>query len=153
MIHPRCPISNSTNVKVLEKISVKDIAALYGSTYPIESIPSFKAVDFIFKYESLNTHYKFYYPFSLQGGEGLYRSLEQFDWYYMKEKWEYDESIKFISPTDRVLEIGCGDGNFLDIVNNKFNSNPVGLELNQTAIDKARSRGLTVFNELLNNFS
>jgi SAM-dependent methyltransferase len=50
------------------------------------------------------------------------------------------------------LEIGCADGSFLKRAEDK-GAKVVGLELNKSAVKKARKKGLSVFNESLGVYS
>ena len=147
-----CPITNSTNVKLIEKIAVGKIEAYYD-LFGIETRDTFRNIDYVLKYYSIDSGYYFFYPFSIQGTASLYERLEKLDWYYQEQKWEHVKSLELIRPTDRVLEIGCGEGSFLLSVKNKCGSAPVGLELNQNAVDKAVSIGLKVYNKDIIIFS
>jgi 2-polyprenyl-3-methyl-5-hydroxy-6-metoxy-1,4-benzoquinol methylase len=47
----------------------------------------------------------------------------------------------------KVLEIGCGPGDFLLRIKERIGAQCVGIELNNKAIDEANEKGLTVFHE------
>jgi len=48
----------------------------------------------------------------------------------------------FIQPTDSVLDIGCGDGTFLDFITCK---EKLGCDISVVAIDKCKEKGITAF--------
>src|SRR5260221_4103047 len=147
-----CPITNSTRVKLIEKIEAGKIEAYYD-LFGIETRDAFRGVPYVLKYHSIDSGYYFFYPFSIQGPASLYQRLEKFDWYYQEQKWEHIKALEWIGPADRVLEIGCGQGSFLLSLKNKYGTDPVGLELNQKAVLKAVSLGLKVYHADLNSFS
>ena len=147
-----CPITNSTNVKLVEKIEAEKIATYYDG-FGIETRDAFKDVEFVLKYLSIDSGYRFFYPFSIQGTASLYEKLQKLDWYYQEQKWEHVKALEWIRSGDRVLEIGCGEGSFLSAIKNKYGGEPVGLELNPSAVDKAVSLGLKVYQKELNDFS
>jgi 2-polyprenyl-3-methyl-5-hydroxy-6-metoxy-1,4-benzoquinol methylase len=91
--------------------------------------------------------YQFYHPFSLVGKESLYRHLQQFDWNYKPYKWEYERAAEMLA-VGSVLDVGCGQGAFLSIAN-KRGLKTHGLELNASAAQVARDRGLSVSVELI----
>lgn len=74
---------------------------------------------------------------------------EYFEWQQpMGEFGGKAELFKFspyISPVDRVLDFGCGGGHLLMNLNC---SEKAGIEINETAIQYATSRGLTVFSSI-----
>ncbi len=51
----------------------------------------------------------------------------------------------FIKPTDTVIDFGCGGGYLL---NNIKAANKIGVEVNETAAEKARSFGIDVFSDI-----
>lgn len=77
----------------------------------------------------------------LVGDGAFYQALARHDWYYMGEKWEHDEALADIGPGERVLEVGAGEGAFLERLR-RASVRAVGLELNEEAARRGASRGL-----------
>lgn len=148
----KCPITNSENIQLVEKIASVKIETFYDQL-GVETRNVFKNIDHILKYHSTDSGYSFYYPFSIQGTASLYEALEKFEWYYQEQKWEHLTTLNLIAQGNKLLEIGCGQGSFLMAAKKKNGGNPVGLELNQHAVDKAVSLGLNVYNRDLTSFS
>jgi SAM-dependent methyltransferase len=80
------------------------------------------------------------------GTERFYRELQEDaqSGYYRKDKWDFSRALKDVGAGDNIIEIGCGPGNFL------YHAKPragraCGIEINKTAVEAARSRGLEVF--------
>lgn len=53
--------------------------------------------------------------------------------------WEFKEIFKLYKPSydDEILEIGCNTGEFCYLINDKFKVSPVGVDINNDAIDLA----------------
>jgi SAM-dependent methyltransferase len=60
-------------------------------------------------------------------------------------RWEFQRGIEDLgsAPLD-VLEIGCGEGHFLEMANARGHR-AVGIDFSNTAVEKARRRGLPAF--------
>lgn len=86
----------------------------------------------------------FYDP-PIEGSAELYKQLQKFDWYYMPRKWEHDSALQDIRPTGRVLEVGCGIGDFIARVTLELNAEALGLELNAAAVARGRAMGRSVY--------
>lgn len=97
-----------------------------------------------------DTGFAFYYPFSLVGTESLYRCLESFEWNYKEDKWEHEAALPHIQIGEKVLDVGCGEGNFLAKVQRK-GAIAFGIELNKKAAKIAMGKGLHIYEELLDN--
>lgn len=91
---------------------------------------------------------KFFFPFSVVGDESLYKRLQQFDWNYKEDKWEHDAARRQVRAGDKVLDIGCGEGNFLAKVI-LLGAQPYGIELNSAAAAVAQGKGIHVHPGLL----
>ncbi|SDC14663.1 methionine biosynthesis protein MetW [Acinetobacter boissieri] len=59
-------------------------------------------------------------------------------------------SEKWISPSDKVLDLGCGDGELLAHLSKKYNISAYGMEIDQEKIAIAISRGLNIIQQDLN---
>lgn len=90
-------------------------------------------------------HVQFFWP-PAAGSEELYQALQHFDWYYMPRKWEHDVALGDIAPGDRVLEVGCGRGDFIERILSARSAEVLGIELNSSAVDEARRLGRPVRN-------
>lgn len=142
------PITNKVS-KHLFDIDTKSIIERYNNEIAINVAYLFEDIDKISVYECLDTGYRFFYPFSIAGDGYFYEQLEPIPWYYDDWKWDYKAAIKYISNGVSVLDIGCGEGKFLDYLKRNKNCNCIGLELNKRAKDIAVENGLSVKNELI----
>lgn len=89
-----------------------------------------------------------FFPPALAGRERLYEELQKFDWYYMPDKWEHSVAIRDVALGARVLEVGCGEGAFIERLC-RSGVEARGIELNAAAVNVAHSRGLPVTLESL----
>src|SRR5215469_4379409 len=114
----------------------------YKQRYGYDASHCFKGVPVVGVYQC-DSGFCFYYPFSVAGDESLYRCLEQFAWNYKEDKWEHQAALPYIRTGDNVLDVGCGEGNFLCKVRDK-GAAASGIEMNRKAAQIAASKGLTI---------
>ncbi len=82
----------------------------------------------------------------ISGSEEFYAALQKHDWYYMPEKWEYEAALDDLQTGDRVLELGCGWGEF--IIKAMASGFAIeGIELSSSAVAVAAGNGLPVKKE------
>ena len=74
-------------------------------------------------YRCMSCDLRFYEP-PVMGGSNFYSQLQAFPWYYQLVKPEFEFAKKYIIPDDTVLEIGCGEGYFGQMIEAKY----VGLD-------------------------
>ena len=97
--------------------------------------------------------YQFFYPFHVGGESEFYEQLQKFDWYYMPWKWEHKLSLSYINQSDRVLEIGCATGDFLDKVRTEKQAKVFGLELNKSALSELEKKNIDFSSDTMQEFS
>lgn len=141
------PLLDTPATRLIEKIPVSVILGRYKDELHIDASRFFKT-DYIEVHECTATGFRFYYPFDIDGDEELYQALQKDDTYYRKWNWEHDTAYAFIKKGDKVLEIGCGTGSFIEKLA-AAGIDVCGLELNSEAVKVCRQRGLRVYNELL----
>ena len=134
---------------IVETRSAAHIAQLYIKELNYDPTPDFGGISEIAVYECEVTSYRFFYPFTLEGKESLYRAIEQFDWCYEEDKWEHSSVAAKIPENAAVLDVGCGRGAFLAKVLKDRSRDVTGIELNKSAAAFARERGITVVESLI----
>ncbi|MBU2477334.1 class I SAM-dependent methyltransferase [Candidatus Micrarchaeota archaeon] len=57
-------------------------------------------------------------------------------------EWEYNEVIKLLNvkEEDKILDLGCNTGDFCNILSSNFKAEVKGIDLNQSAICRAREK-------------
>lgn len=149
------PITLTNNVSIHKRIEKKDIISSYKNSLNIDVSKYFENIEEVLICRCNDTGYRFYYPKYILGDSNFYETLQKIrgqNNYYSAWRWEQEEVLKFINSSDKVLDIGCGTGNFLDNIRN-ITSNLVGLEINDLAIETAKGRGLTVIKSDVHSFS
>ncbi len=139
---PLTSFSRSRLEKVLE---TELIAKYYEILLEISVIAEFGGTKQIGMYRCEESDLVHFYP-SIVGSAALYKQLEQYPWYYLKEKKEFEIARQYINDCDSVLEVGCGEGFFANHVPRaKF----TGLEFNPQAVVACHKKGLKVLDEPL----
>lgn len=156
-IIPNSPVTGNDVVRHFDSISVADIVRLYRQQEGMEVGKYFGDLVDVKILECEDTGYRFYYPLSVAGDESFYRDLgEKADSTGLDydRDWADDHSIaeRQLRPSDILLEIGCNTGKFLERINSHV-SEVRGLEFNEIAAEKARSKGLEVANESIEEYS
>ena len=86
------------------------------------------------------TGFKWYTPKEAAGDSTLYEQLEKYDWYYMKKKWEFTKALSLIKLNSETLEVGSGEGHFLDHAKQQ-NHKAEGVELNSKSAARIKAKG------------
>lgn len=144
LLDARCKICDSCNVSVVQRISVDRLISDWKGQFGIEISQIMSKVNRLQLFECNECHLKFFLPNSYQGAITIYEALEKFDWYYMPLKWEHSMALRDLKPSDKILEVGCGEGHFLQRVRADKDIHTIGIDLNQSAIEKAKHKGLPV---------
>ena len=118
----------------------------------IDAASYFSKVNNVELYRGEKSGIEFFRPSNIAGDELFYQKLETHAWYYQENKWEFDVVSKLLAPEDKLLELGCGTGVFLDKIKDITRVSR-GLELNNSAALKARARGLMVTNDSILKFA
>ena len=152
----RCVLCGSGDVRTIDQFSFKDLRQLYFETCELDistclDQPYDNALVYIYECQECGLEF---YPGCLRGNAKLYEALARFDYYYMVEKWEFGVALEDIKDSRTILEIGCGNGLFLDRVTKAFPGKEVmGLELNPDALRICRQKGLAVQTKTIEEFS
>ena len=144
------PITGSNDTELIDIFFSRDIIKLYHDQLGIDVSRFFSEMESFFLYQCKQTGYRFYHPKGIEGDGLFYATLQQSlgDKYYHDWKFEYELAFSMLKPEDKVLDIGCGIGKFLDRAKDKVKE-VAGLELNEKAISICKANGLTVYNELI----
>jgi len=77
-------------------------------------------------------------------------SQAESDFSYSETKWDFDVALTDASGLQRVLEIGCGPGHFLDRVS-PITHHVMGVESNPKALEIVRAKGYRAVGDLREN--
>jgi SAM-dependent methyltransferase len=146
------PLTGKPHLTTERIIDSKDIIIGYNINMTIDISYYFKHYPYITLYKCNDTGYRFYHPMDIIGNGVFYESLQHSPCYYQPLKWEHGLAEQYISVTDTVLEIGCGRGDFLALLQEK-GSQCVGIEMNHDAVADARKKGISVYDGPLHNYA
>lgn len=84
-------------------------------------------------------------------GRAFYEFLSRADVNYPPERWEWQFSASRLATTAEstqqqlvVVDVGCGDGKFLEMLDQQQGVVGLGIDLNPGSVEACRRRGLTV---------
>ncbi|MDO8445566.1 MAG: class I SAM-dependent methyltransferase [Deltaproteobacteria bacterium] len=141
----RCLLCHAENVEVSERISVSELAGLYGKMLSESIREEFEGHKEISFYQCGECDLRFFFP-TITGSEAFYEQLQRFDWYYLQEKDEYNFAARFIAEGDSVLEIGCGRGAFAKKI---MAGDYTGIEFSGKARSRAQEEGFHIIKETI----
>lgn len=150
MISLTSPITATNDISLIDTFSGQDIIALYQQQLNIDVAAFFKTNPIFFLYQCNQTGYRFYTPEALAGDGDFYSALQQklAGGYYHDWKFENQLALDALKQDDKILDIGCGIGNFITRAKTKT-ATACGLELNKKAAAICREKGLEVFDEMI----
>lgn len=140
------PITGDNWVRKLRSIPTAFLQLEYKTKLGVDITPQIRGIADIYEYSCCRSGFRFFVPSSVVGDGSFYNALEKHEWYYQIEKWEFSKALDFVAPGMRLLEVGCGRGDFLKAARENGVVG-VGLEMNENAARIARERGLNVENE------
>jgi 2-polyprenyl-3-methyl-5-hydroxy-6-metoxy-1,4-benzoquinol methylase len=140
-----CPLCEALSISIIEQVSTKAVITLYRRALQLDIEGELAGAQQLTLYCCAICDLRFFEP-PLDGSAAFYARLQEFPWYYEPQRREFDWTQQLLQPSDRVLEVGCGDGAFAASLHV---AQYTGLELNLQAVAAAQQRGLDVRHELL----
>jgi 2-polyprenyl-3-methyl-5-hydroxy-6-metoxy-1,4-benzoquinol methylase len=137
-------VCDSDDVSLVNTIPARRLTDEWSQNLKIDILDEFGPHDDLRLYECRPTGLQFFLPLDVAGSARLYEQLEGYDWYYMSSKWEYDQAVRDLASCRRVLEIGCGDGAFVEQLQDASGARVEGIELNEKAVARAIAKGRAV---------
>lgn len=138
------PLTENKHITLLKKIKTEQIILDWQSYFNIDITEEIMDKDEIYLYQCNKTKLMFFLPLDIAGSRKIYEKLEEIDWYYMPNKWEHDIAIQDFKNYSKVLEVGCGRGDFVERLRKESKIDAHGIELNPSAVDYAIRRGIPV---------
>lgn len=144
----KCILCGGSNVYTIDQVNLNDLRRLYKFRRKIDVNRYFNNKESI-DLNSCKDCGLIYYSPAFQGDGSFYSQIQD-KGYYLVDKQEYREASNFITAENKVLDIGCGIGNFSKLIKSKMYT---GLEFNPKAIEIARLNGINVLNESVQSHS
>jgi SAM-dependent methyltransferase len=139
----KCLLCQSKDLVLDAVFRVDEIVRQWQSSFQINISPELKGCATVSLSRCRSCGLRSFDP-ALAGSGEMYAQLQRFDWYYLSQKWEHDVAIQDMRLGARILEIGCGRGDFLARTKHEIQADCMGIELNPKALNEARGRGLSV---------
>jgi SAM-dependent methyltransferase len=140
----KSPITKNENVSLIREIPAYSISEKWIHSFNINVGDKFRSNNLIQHWRCNETGLEWYAPTGISGDGGLYEQLEKIEWYYMPDKWEFNQALRYINKNDRVLEAGVGPGFFLKKARD-VGAYIEGVELNKSAAKKAIANGFSIY--------
>jgi len=146
----KSPLTNSKKVALVAELDSSVIIKNYCDSFAIDVTSYFYQIPKVGIYQCQESGLKFFYPDSLAGGADFYAELSQsYKSYYAVWKWEHQKVFECLKKGDKVLEIGCGNGYFLEKAQKEKQINGVGLDFNPEAIEYGKKIGVKILDETI----
>jgi SAM-dependent methyltransferase len=137
-----CILCYGTDLSQTGTVPTQQIVRSWKQKFGIDIIDEFKGINELHLLQCGICGLAFFSPV-VTGSEQVYSALQQFDWYYLDSKWEFNRALRDLQSNSCILEIGCGEGAFLEQAKAKgFRAQ--GIELNDQAVQSAIEKGLSV---------
>ncbi len=143
-----CLICNQKG-KIRRKIAPSTLLKWYNTKYSIvfeeQYLQKYFNHQVYREFQCEKCRFRWYSP-SMCGGGDYYDFLQKAWSDYYKESWEYSLALDWLKADgiDNVLEVGCGNGDFLLKASNA-GIDCLGVEISTSALEKAKIKGLNVF--------
>lgn len=142
---PYSPLSNSQNVVLLKEYPYLNLIQQWKNEFKIDISHYISSQSSIRMYQCMDTDLKFFSPASMTGSETLYSQLSNFSWYYLKNKWEYQVAIKTCKQFKKIIDIGCGKGEFIKL-GKRYGIDILGIDMSSQLIQTPDSQDINIEN-------
>ncbi|WP_144244414.1 class I SAM-dependent methyltransferase [Pseudohaliea rubra] len=141
-------LTGKDDAVLLATMNPREVAEQWLTSMSIDVGDEFRKLRSLEYWECPKTKFRWYTPEAAAGGGGLYAQLEKFDWYYMEDKWEFTKAFELLKTSSSVLEVGVGEGHFLQRASERGHS-VQGVELNPRGAERARLLGFQIYEKTL----
>jgi 2-polyprenyl-3-methyl-5-hydroxy-6-metoxy-1,4-benzoquinol methylase len=147
----KCPLCGSTNILEIEEFKSSDLIRIVPKDYRTAITSEINGIEEYCVSQCSECGLIFFLPYSSGSGK-FYELLSGLESYYQKMKPEYLLVQPYLPKPLRMLEVGCGAGYFKESIR-PAPTKYCGLEMNKKAINEARARGLTVYEENVETYA
>lgn len=141
-----CYLCDSSSIELDETLDSDNVIADWNRVFHIDVAPDLAGHTTISLYRCRNCDLGFFSP-PMAGGGQMYAQLQNLSWYYLARKWEHDVALQDVSGGEKVLEVGCGRGDFIARLEKEKAVEVTGLEMNPAAVREAQGKGRNVVNK------
>lgn len=139
-----CPLCSTQRNIAIRRYEVSNLRLHWNRFFGFDPFPNDLSITSIHKKQCSSCKLIYFDPPYFGDGD-FYSTISRHPWYYEENKWEYDVAADIASqlPSTKLLEIGCGNGFFLDKVSS-LGMQTHGVDINKDAIEFCRKKGLQV---------
>lgn len=148
-----CPLCGSLSTYLDQTLEVSKIVDEWMRQMKMDVSGEFHGILQIELLRCSNCSLRFFQPASVAGSPALYERLGKLDWYYMQSKWEHDVAMEDLKECKNGIEVGCAFGDFVARVARERGIPFEGCEQNPHAVQTARSMGISVHLENLEDLA
>jgi hypothetical protein len=136
----RSPLTGEHSVTLCKTFSTKLISDIWRREYGVDIEKELHGAEQLELYRCDKTQLLFFHPSVVMGSAAFYDEIGKIvDWYYPKKTWYFKKACGSLPKGAKVLEIGCGEGNFLEFA--RDNDHEVeGIDFNSSAIARAKAK-------------
>ena len=146
------PLTGASNVELIESLDTNKLITDWKKSFAIDISCGVKGIAKIDLYRCDETGLRFFVPASAAASSDLYAQLQKFDWFYMPWKWEHEVLFSRLKSGEKVLEIGCATGTFIEkLCSSGFDAE--GIEFNSAAVARAKEKNLPVSSQDLSTLA
>lgn len=138
---PVSPLTGGNRVELVRRYSALNLQRRWRRRFGIDIAAELAPATEILHWRCLETELGFFHPPSSAGSPTLYAQLARFHWYHDTDRWEFETALPWLGEARNLLEVGCGDGAFLDRLSRELDTTLIGLELNGVTAERARAKG------------
>lgn len=155
----KCPVCNSKHTQKVFSLTSGKAGSLFIPDKPELSFRISREIEALWKsnhcefHKCTNCMFGFAWPF-IAGNEKIYSALYYKDFSFLADKWEYDRAIEIIRDLDlstdsTLLELGAGNGSFLDKVSTIINdkSQIYSTEYSSAGVEEIQRKGFKCYNK------
>lgn len=139
-----CPLCSAQKNIAIRRYELSDLRRYWNHTFSFDPFPNELLIKSIHKNQCSSCNLIYFDP-PYFGDGNFYSTLSKYPWYYEENKWEYDVAAEIASQlsSTNLLEIGCGNGFFLDKVSS-LGMQIQGVDINKDAVAFCKAKGLQV---------
>lgn len=141
----KSPLSPHAEIRLLQSFRASELISDWKTCFDIDITGELKGIEEVNLYRCEESGLEFFLPLSVAGSAMLYKALQKFDWFYMPDKWEFEEAIKDLAGCTSLLEVGCGQGFFIEKALKQLTCRGIkGIEYSEEAVQTALKKQLNV---------
>lgn len=139
-----CPLCSTQRNITIRRYEISDLRHDWIHTFSFDPFPKDLSIKSIHKKQCSSCKLIYFDPPYFGDGD-FYSTISKNSWYYEENKWEYDVAAEIASElsSTKLLEIGCGNGFFLDKVSS-LGIQTQGVDINKDAVAFCKKKGLQV---------